>query len=126
VSRFAVLALVLSSVVASETLPRRTDRVVRKIGAMRLLYAGLTADLDPTNPVVPKNTPAGVRVSVRAGDQELSETEASRLLGGAFLIKGELSGPGLRGAQTLQGDPSSFVLPLPALEISGNYSFPFS
>ncbi len=89
---------------------------------MKLLYAGLVAEIVPPNPVVPKNTPAGVRIVVRAGGEELSESEAIRFFEGPFVIEGEISGPALRSARTLRSDASSFVLPFPALEIAGDYS----
>ncbi len=123
--RFAALALVVSSTVASSAPPAspgRTDRIVRKIGSMKLLYSGLSAEIDPPNPVVPKNTPAGVRVVVRAGGEELTESEANRFFEGPFLIEGEIAGPALPRALTVRSAPSSFLLPLPALEIAGDYS----
>jgi hypothetical protein len=122
VPRLAAIVLLVSSTVASAPPPGRTDRIVRKIGSMKLVYAGLSAEIEPSNPVVPKNTPTGVRVVVRAGGDELSEVEAVRFFGGPFLVEGEISGPALRGARTVRGETSSFLLPLPALEIAGDYS----
>ena len=101
--------------------PTRTDRLARKIGTMKLLYAGLSATVDPPTPVVPKNTPAGVRIVVRAGVEELSAADAVVFFGGPYLVEGELSGPALAGARTLRSKPSELLLPIPALEVSGDY-----
>ena len=120
VRRFVVLAGLACFTLGSA--PTRTDRLVRKIGSMKLLYAGLSATVDPPSPVVPKNTPAGVRIVVTAGGEELSAAAAVRFFGGSFLVEGDLSGPALPGARTLRSRPSELVLPIPALELSGNYT----
>jgi hypothetical protein len=67
--------------------PAAAQAPLRKIGEMELQLAGLAAVLDPVNPVVPKNTPAGVKVIVRAGGRELTAAEVEGLVGGAFFIK---------------------------------------
>ena len=89
---------------------------------MKLLYSGVTATLDPLSPVVPKNTPDAVRIVVTAGGNPLSAAETEEFLGGPFEIQGELSGPGLSGAKTLLSEASSLLLPLPALNVSGDYT----
>ena len=123
--RRIVLALAVlvgfASLTPGAAAPTRTDRLVRKLGSMKLRYAGLSATIAPERPVVPKNTPAGVRVVVAAGGLEVEAEEAQRLFGGPFVIEGDLAGPALAGARTLRGKPSELLLPLPALELSGEY-----
>lgn len=120
-SRLALFAVVVCSTVGGAPPPGRTDRITRKIGSMKLLYAGLTARLDPENPVLPKNTPAGVQIVVSAGSEPLTESEAASFFDGPFEVQGELSGPGLSGARTLRSGADPLLLPLPPLEISGDY-----
>jgi len=118
-------AIVLSVVVCltlGSTAPTRTDRLARQIGSMKLLFSGVAATVDPLSPVVPKNIPDAVRIVVTAGGNTLSPTDAEDFLGGPFEIKAELSGPGLSGAKTLASETSSFLLPLPALNVSGDYT----
>jgi hypothetical protein len=100
---------------------------VRKIGEMDLYLRGITAAVDPLAPVVPKNTPTGVRIVVRSGDSVLSVDEVSRFAGGAFRIEGDLAGPGLRvpvslpfdGSASITDDP--FLLAIPSLSVAGDY-----
>jgi len=108
--------------------PAAAQAPLRKIGEMELQLAGLGAVLDPVNPVVPKNTPAGVQVIVRAGGRQLTAAEVETLVGGAFFIEAELNGPGLprtitipelQGGEPLPADP--LILPLPGLNTGGDY-----
>ena len=124
-------ALALSLVaLASGLLPAKAaaQAPLRKIGEMELQLAGLAAVLDPVNPVVPKNTPAGVQVIVRAGGRQLTASEVEGLVGGAFFIEAELNGPGLPRTITIpdleSGDPlpaDPLILPLPGLNTGGDY-----
>ncbi len=108
--------------------PAAAQAPLRKIGEMELQLAGLGAVLDPVNPVVPKNTPAGVQVIVRAGGRQLTASEVETLVGGAFIIEAELNGPGLPRTITIpdlaSGDPlpaDPLILPLPGLNLGGDY-----
>ena len=96
------------------------------IGQVDLYLRGLSATVDPLEPVVPKNTASGVRIVVRAGTAELSAAELEELFGGPFRVEGELAGPGLRSALSLptgseapSDDP--LVLQLPPLSVAGEY-----
>ncbi len=100
----------------------------RKIGEMELRLSGLSATVENSEPVVPKNTPGGIRVLVRAGGVDLSIADLSRFLGHDFSVQGELSGPGLsqpvalpvlRPGEELPADP--LILPTPPIVIAGNY-----
>ncbi len=106
---------------------------LRKMGELDIPLLGISATVDPLNPVVPKNTASAVRIVVRAGGQELTALDVARFVGGPFSVQGELSGPGLGGAVTLAGpvvDPQStaslpadaLLLPLPGLTIAGDYA----
>jgi len=99
----------------------------RKLGELELRLTGLTAFSDPTSVTVPKNTTSGVRISIRSGASDLSSAEAARLLGGAFVIEGELTGPGLRSPVHLPQQPLAtgadpFILNIPPLTQPGDYS----
>jgi len=121
-----VLRTIVLSAVACLTLgsapSTRTDRLARRIGSMKLVFSGVTATVDPLEPVVPKNVPDGVRIVVTAGGNPLSAADAEDFLGGPFEIEGELSGSGLPGAKTLRSETSSLLLPIPALNVSGDYT----
>ena len=124
-------ALALALVALTQGLlpePAAAQAPLRKIGEMELQLAGLAAVLDPVNPVVPKNTPAGVQVIVRAGGRQLTAAEVETLVGGSFFIEAEISGPGLPrtittpdldGGEELPKDP--LILPLPGLNAAGDY-----
>ena len=124
-------ALALSLVALANGLlpaPAAAQAPLRKIGEMELQLAGLGAVLDPVNPVVPKNTPAGVQVIVRAGGRQLTAAEVETLVGGSFFIEAELNGPGLPRTITTpdldSGEPlpaDRLILPLPGLNVAGDY-----
>jgi hypothetical protein len=101
----------------------------RKIGEMELKLLGLSATVDPPHPVVPKNIPSAVRIVVKAGSAELPLADALRFLGPGLRVRGDASGPGLRETLSLPlltaGDPppaDPFLLSLPGLSVSGNYT----
>src|SRR5881394_1219262 len=71
-------------------------QALRKIGEMDLYLRGIVAGVDNLEPVIPKNTPGGVRIVVRSGASELGADEVKRFAGGTFRIEGEFAGPGLR------------------------------
>ncbi len=103
--------------------------VYRKIGEMELRLLGVSATVDPLHPVVPKNIASAVRILVRAGGTELPLADALRFLGPGIQVKGDLSGPGLRETLSLPliaaGEPAPadpFLLPIPGLSVSGNYT----
>ena len=100
----------------------------RKIGEMELRLSGLSATVENAEPVVPKNTPGGIRILVRAGGVDLSIADLSRFLGQDFSVQGELSGPGLsqpmtlpalQPGQDLPADP--LILSTPPVSIAGTY-----
>jgi hypothetical protein len=114
------LASSLSSILRAQTYPQ-------KIGELELLVGGLVASVSPTNPVIPKNIGAGVRIVVTTGGEELTADEVGELLGGPFTVEGTLSGPGLPqtvnvpgAGQGVTSDP--LLLPLPALPKAGDYT----
>ena len=96
----------------------------RKLGELELLLSGLSATVDPVKVTVPKNTASGVRISIRTGTTEVSIAEAERLLGGAFIVEGDLAGPGLPTPVLLpQSAPSDpLLVNIPPLPRSGNYT----
>jgi len=100
----------------------------RKIGEMELRLSGLSASVENAEPVVPKNTPGGIRILVRAGGTDLSLTDLARFLGPGYSVQGELSGPGfpqpvalpvLQPGEEPPADP--LVLRTPPVAISGAY-----
>jgi protocatechuate 3,4-dioxygenase beta subunit len=102
---------------------------LRKIGELDLAIRGLVATTEATQ-TLPKATASGVRVSIRAGGQDLTTTaEVQRFIGGPFAVAGELSGPGLPQTQALRSETSDksasadpFLLPIPALPTAGDYT----
>ncbi|HKF22304.1 MAG TPA: carboxypeptidase regulatory-like domain-containing protein [Candidatus Angelobacter sp.] len=99
---------------------------LRKIGELELQIQGISATVQPANPTIPKNTPAGVQIVVNTASGPLSSADAARFLGGAIQVTGELSGPGLGGAISLPvaGGPivDPLILPIPALTQAGDYT----
>ncbi len=100
----------------------------RKIGEMELRLSGIFASVENAEPVVPKNTPGGIRILVRAGGVDLSLADLFRFFGRDFSVQGELSGPGLsqpvslpflQPGEELPADP--LILPTPPIAIAGNY-----
>ena len=127
-SRLAISIAVLSLLGGTAPSPSAAQAPERKLAEMELLLLGVSATVEPVNPVIPKNMDAGVRIVVRAGGRELSLAEASAFFGVGFWVEGELAGSALektetlssRGAGgTLSADP--LLLPIPALPTSGNY-----
>ena len=124
-TRFAHAAGALALTLA---LAAPSEAQFRKIGEMELRLSGMSATPENLEPVVPKNTPGGVRIIVRAGGVDLSLTDLSRFLGASFIVQGELSGPGfsqpislpdLRNGGELPADP--LVIPTPPIPIAGDY-----
>lgn len=98
---------------------------LRKIGEMDLTLLGLTATVDNPAPVVPKNTPSGIRVIFNAGTTQLSDADVARFLGGSFQVQAELSGPGIQTETLPLADApqvsSPTILPIPEIPTSGDY-----
>lgn len=121
-----LLTIVLACV-AGEPRLQAQQTPLRKIGELDLAIRGLIATTDATQ-TLPKSTASGVRVTIRAGAQELTLADAARFLGGPFAVAGELSGPGLPETQALRSDTSDktgadpFLLRIPALPTAGNYT----
>lgn len=116
-----LLALTASSVHAQAPL--------RKIGEMDLSIVGVSAVVDPPRLTVPKNIPTGVPITVRGGTNAIAPGLLAQLLGGAYVVEGELSGPGLGETLTLRQscplDASStapLLLPIPSLPLAGTYT----
>ena len=74
---------------------------LRKIGELELQVQGISATVQPANPTIPKNTPAGVRIVVSTPSGTLTSDDVAKFVGGSFEVHGELSGPGLSGTITL-------------------------
>ena len=85
--------------------PASAQAPLRKIAELRLSILGISATVEPANPAVPKNTPAGLRVVVRSGERELSLLETAAVFGAGFEIQGDLTGPGLSKTLALPVHP---------------------
>ena len=107
-----------------------TSQTLRKLGELDLPIQGISATVNPANPTIPKNTPAGVQIVVTTPSGTLNSTALAQFLGGTIQVTGELSGPGLEGSITLPVPPGSggapivdpLILPIPGLTESGTYS----
>jgi hypothetical protein len=95
----------------------------RKIADMRLAIVGVTADVEPANPVVPRNTPAGVRVIVRSAAGDVSSSDVARFFGPDVHVEGDFTGPGLKEVAALSsaGESDPLLLKLPAVPTAGDY-----
>src|SRR5205807_3212273 len=129
-TRASLIVVSLLGFVASLAQAQTPSQVpLRKIGELELQVQGISATVQPANPTIPKNTPAGVRIVVSTASGPLSSADVAKFLGGAFQVTGELSGPGLTGTITLplanQGGGTPIVdpllLPIPALTEAGDY-----
>jgi hypothetical protein len=126
----AVLAFLTIAVSTGPAL-RAQQSPLRKIGELDLAIRGLTATTELSQ-TLPRQTASGVRISVRAGDVELTSAEAVRFLGDGFTVVGELSGPGLTQTLTLPlppdlntpvtGPADPLLLPIPPLSTAGIYT----
>src|SRR5689334_15566620 len=103
-------------------------KALTRVGSFDVSLAGLSATVDPAEPVVPKNTESGVHIVVQRGDHQLTPVEATASLGGAFSVRATLSGPGLDRPITIpQLGPSDpppddpLLLRLPPLSLAGDY-----
>ena len=117
-------ALVLSLATGS---PADAEPGPRSLGEIEVALLGLTAGVDPVEPIVPRETASGVRIVVTAGGQALSSAEVARLLGGPFEVRAELSGPGLPSVLSLPltgadavPSPDPLVLTFPGLPTAGS------
>ncbi|HKY21469.1 MAG TPA: carboxypeptidase regulatory-like domain-containing protein, partial [Vicinamibacterales bacterium] len=95
----------------------------RKIGEMELAVVGMSATPDPAVPVLPKNTPSGVRIAIRSGLGSISSADVIRYFGADTHVEGELAGPGLTEPLALStaDAPDRLLLLIPALQTSGDY-----
>jgi hypothetical protein len=128
ISSFAAALVAAATLAGLAPSPLEAQAPLRKIGEMELSLLGVSATVEPLEPVVPKNIASAVRIVVRAGTTELSTGDLARFLGPDFAVKGELSGPGLTSTVTLpdleEGEPlpaDPLLLPLPALTVAGDY-----
>lgn len=106
--------------------PANAAAPFRKIGEMELRLAGISATVDPVNPVIPKNLVSGVRIVVTAGGAPLSAAQLQDFLGSAFEIRAVFSGPGTSGSMFLpqpgEAQPADpLLLLLPPQAIVGDY-----
>src|SRR5262245_39984707 len=121
-------SLVLLLGAAASPPPVAAQDGLRSIGELEVKLYGLSAGVDPLNPIVPKQTPSGLRIVVRAGGQPLSSSAVAHMLGGPFQVQADLSGPGLpsplslplTGAEAIPS-PDPLVLTFPGLPQSGDY-----
>src|SRR5687768_94666 len=75
--------------------PALAQAPVRKLGQLRLAVVGVTATLDPLEPVVPKNTASAVRIVVKSGETPMTAGDLATFLGtSVFKVEALLSGPG--------------------------------
>ncbi|MCG8556583.1 MAG: carboxypeptidase-like regulatory domain-containing protein, partial [Proteobacteria bacterium] len=121
--------LVLAGWTAAWSAQAQTGSRLPTVTSFDIPIAGLSATLDPPEPVIPKNTDSGVLVVVRAGDRVLATQEVAEFLGGPFEVQAELSGPGLERTITVPqlalSDPppeDPLVLRLPPLPMAGDYA----
>jgi hypothetical protein len=128
VSRYARATGAIGLVMFSVLWPGPAEAQLRKIGEMELRLSGLSATVENAEPVVPKHTPGGIRIAVKAGDVQLSLADLTRFLGPNVGVEGELSGPGFSQpvALPLPADDESLVadplvLRTPPIPIAGNY-----
>ena len=128
ISRYARTMGAIGLVVFSVLWPRPAEAQLRKIGEMELRLSGLSATVENAEPVVPKHTPGGIRIVVKAGDVQLSLADLTRFLGPNVGVEGELSGPAFSQpvALPLPADDESLVadplvLRTPPIPIAGNY-----
>jgi hypothetical protein len=63
------------------------EPALHSLGEIDIPVLGLTAGIDPADPIVPKETASGLRIVVQTGGQTLSATEVARLLGGSFEVR---------------------------------------
>jgi hypothetical protein len=126
----ALAVTVLSTIASASASPAAgvAPVLVRSLGELDVPLYGISAGVEPASPVVPKQTAAGVRIVVTAGGRTLSSHELSRLLGGPFEVKAELTGPGLTGVLSLPRtgaeaipSPDPLVLTFPGLPRAGDY-----
>ena len=122
----AVSALLLLLCAGSYT---HAQGPLRKIGEMDLAIVGVSAIVDPPRLTVPKNIATGVPITLRGGTSDIAPGLLIQLLGGAYRVEGELSGPGLGETLTLRqagpADPLSaapLLLPIPGLPVPGAYT----
>jgi hypothetical protein len=117
----AVIALAAS-------VPARAATAARSLTELQVALYGLGVGVEPSQPIVPKQTASGIRVVVKAGGKTLSAAEVARLLGGPFGVQAELSGPGLGSTLSLpitgagaipSADP--LILTFPGLPVAGDY-----
>ena len=127
-SRVAVTLVAVLSLSFAAISEAGAEPAPRSLGEIEVALLGLTAGVDPAEPVVPKETASGVRILVTAGGQALSSTEVARLLGGPFEVEAELSGPGLPSTLSLPvagsdaiPSPDPLVLTVPGLPTAGEY-----
>ncbi len=100
----------------------------RKLAEFDIPLLGISATVEPANPVIPKNVASAVRIVIRAGTQQLSVQEAAQFLGQGIKAQAELSGPGLGQTITLPfqegetGPSDPLLLPIPPLAVAGDYA----
>src|SRR5688572_18590162 len=115
-----VLAMGLVLVLASKSEAQHV-----KLAEIDIPLLGVSANVEPANPVIPKNVASAVRVVLRSGTQELSPVDAGKFIGVGSAAKAELAGPGLGHTITLLPDSSSsdpLFLPIPPLSVAGDYT----
>jgi hypothetical protein len=117
--RFAVCAVVALASWSSTV----TGQSLRKIGELQLSIVGVSASIEPAAPVVPRNTPAGVRVVIRSAGGEVSTADVLRFFGADLHVEADFTGPGLLEARALssEGESDPLLLRLPAVQSAGDY-----
>ncbi len=122
IDRKLLLVLLCAMLLLTST---QAQTPLRKIGEMDLTLLGLSATVDNPAPVVPKNTPSGIRIVFKAGTTQLSDADVARFLGGGFQVQAELSGPGIQTVTLPLSDApqvnSPTILPIPQIPTSGDY-----
>ena len=125
-----IRGLIAVAVALGAASPAFAQAPTRKLGQLRLSVVGVSATLDPLEPVVPKNIASAVRIVVTSGETQMNAGELATFLGTAgYKVEALLSGPGLPFTISLPqlavGDPlpaDPLMLPLPPLRVGGDYT----
>jgi hypothetical protein len=127
-SRASLRAAAVAAAVFLSGGPAQAATVARSLTELQVSLYGVSAGVEPANPIVPKQTASGLQIVVKAAGRTLSSADVARLLGGPFEVRADLSGPGLGRTLSLpvtgtgaipSADP--LILTFPGLPAAGDY-----
>ena len=84
--RRAWVGLVGAGLILAGASHTHAQTAVHRLGELELSVLGVSAGVEPLEPVVPKNTASGVKIVVRGGGVALA-AELARLLGSDFRVE---------------------------------------